>query len=181
MKGNHLKLQCTFCFPIKTYWSILFLPGLGEMALEEKHQVESSETVGLDQITPTPNPCGGTIILDQTSPVVIFNSTYQNSGGSSCFWYIQSPSNTHIIIEFHVFSFAYDDIYSYDSRGRRLLYMQTSGSIRTMSMSYDLNPVISDSYARLEFFPYYSSYVYVLSVEVHFSGKVAILRNLAMN
>ena len=109
--------------------------------------------------------CGETIDLNQTTPTATVKIT--NVTTSYCLLSFQSPSNTQIIIDLRVLRLASSgDLLIYDSKGELVLSMYV----------YDgdgapLNQVISDSYARLEFYTYYPSPSTLLSLNVHFTGN----------
>ena len=113
-----------------------------------------------------PIPCGETIILDQTVPVS--KVKLENPDHSPCLLYFKSPSDTKITIEFRVFRLAsYDGLCIYDSTGSLLLSIFADGDYKDLS----LNPVISDSYARMELYTYNSSPDALVSLDVRFTGK----------
>ena len=125
-------------------------------------------------ITATPGPggpCAETITLDrQMFPTAIINVTQTSTSGYDCWWNVESPPNTHIIIEFRVFRLeANNKLFIYDSVERLLLRIY---AVEQLDLS--LNPVISDSFATFEFRPYQSSLDYFLSIEVHFRGNFEI-------
>ncbi|XP_030843218.1 cubilin [Strongylocentrotus purpuratus] len=101
-----------------------------------------------------PGECGGTINLDQTSPISHFNVTnsYPSGVSASCNWYINSPPNTMIVVEFYDWQLIDDNDYLsiYDSRGRQIFYAY--GKLQQAP-----HPVISDSSARVYFNAYYNN------------------------
>ena len=76
-----------------------------------------------------------------------------NIQATYCTWDISSPPDTQIVIEFLDFRLNDNDMNIYDSKERRLLYVQNY-----YLMSLNPNPVISDSQAYIVFDFYDSDY-----------------------
>ena len=141
---------------------------LGKRIADEIRHNQYMERVKLDVVSATTTPCAQTINLNQTYPTSTINVTHANTNGSTCWWAVESPPNTQIIIEFSVFRLeAYNELFIYDSTERLLLSVDADNH-----MNLSLNPVISDSYAHLEFRPSQSSLEYFLSIETHFTGNL---------
>ena len=100
----------------------------------------------VEMMTATSGPCAETITLDrQMFPTAIINVTQTSTSGYDCWWNVESPPNTDIIIEFRVFRLeAYNELFIYDSVERLLLIID---AVDQLDLS--LNPVISDSFASL--------------------------------
>lgn len=115
-----------------------------------------------------PGECGGTINLDQTSPISRFNVTnsYPSDVSAYCNWYINSPLNTVIVVEFYDWKLLDDNDYLriYDSRGRQLFHAYGRRDQAP-------HPIISDSSARVFFNAYYSVSDSYFGVKVSYIGK----------
>ena len=116
-----------------------------------------------------PGECGGTINLDQTSPISRFDVTNSYPSGVSpqyCNWYINSPPNTMIVVEFYDWQLVdyYDYMRIYDSRGREIFFVRGR---------FDRAPhqVISDSSANVRFDAYNDVSDSYFGVKVSYIGK----------
>ena len=117
-----------------------------------------------------PGKCGGTINLDQTSPISHFNVTnsYPSSVSVSCSWYINSPPNTMIVVDFYDWQLLdnKDFMRIFDSRGRQIFYANPYGRLNQAP-----NPFISDSSAHVFFYGEYNT----LLLDTYFGVKVSYI------
>ena len=102
--------------------------------------------VGVSAALQDQDKCGKTVHLDRHSSKLVLNSSidFPWIWPGVCDWYIYSPTNTNIVLEFQQLSLEYGYwLYVFDSQGRDLL--------RTRGLKMVPFPVISDNAAHIQF------------------------------
>ena len=151
-------------------WNISPFPPHSVETVDIKHCFELCFTGEISPESTNPENCGGTFHLDQNSPTTVINASnafIPTISPGYCDWYIYSPTNTYIIMEFEQISLAMNDwLYVFDSQGRFLL--RISDDVSNMIFF----PIISDAYVHVQFDAYEITSNSYLAAIVSFTGNV---------
>nr|XP_054748032.1 uncharacterized protein LOC129253631 [Lytechinus pictus] len=118
-----------------------------------------------------PGECGDTINLDHNSPTsqFIVTNAYPSGSAAYCNWYINSPTNTAVVVEFYDWQTLdqSDRIWMYDSTGRQIFHLYSYGQWNRAPHS-----IVSDSSVRIHFDAYNSVSDSSFGVKVSFTDHL---------